>query len=157
LWRFEKAFKLKGAKTQMNHTEHGTIAVGALESAMHRIMTPPEPAEPHTKYNVHTSTPWGAAQAATYFGTGIVMYSTAGHGGFHVAAGLLKSMPDYLQRADRYADGTAGWFEEDCAWSIVVISFPDRFNAKTRESAISTMQSTYPEAWQRFCESGRQQ
>lgn len=137
----------------MNHTEQGTIAVGAPGSAMRRIMSPPEPAQETatTNYNTSTYTPWGTAQAATYYAKGIVFYSTASHGGFHVSNGMLKRIPEYLQKADKYADGTAGWFEEDCASAIVIICFSELFPVKWRENAVSTMQSTYPEQWAEFC------
>lgn len=136
----------------MNATEHGTIAVGAPGSAMRRITEHPEPlGEPLTRYDVSTNTPWGPAQTATYYGDGIVQYSTAGHGGFHVSAGLLRRMPDYLQNADVYANGHAGWFEEDCAWAIVAITYPERFKMQTRLDAVRTMQSTYPKQWEEFC------
>jgi hypothetical protein len=135
----------------MNHTEYGTVAIGSPNSIMRRITEQPEPIEEsRTDYNVSTSTPWGVAQTAKHFGRGIVQYSTAGHGGFHVSAGLLKQMPEYLQTADLYASGADGWFEEDCAWAIVAVCFPERFPQQARLDAVRTMQSTYPEQWERF-------
>jgi hypothetical protein len=115
-----------------------------------RIADPVEPATERRRNYVHTSTPWGTADCATYYGSGIVFYSTPGHGGFHVSAGLLKSMPEYLRTADKFADGTRGWFEEDCGWAIVAICFPDRFSMQNRIDAVRTMQSTYPAQWAKF-------
>ena len=138
-----------------NVTEHGTTAVGAPNSAIRFITQYPEPELPRrNNYNVHTSTPWGTAQTATYFGEGLVQYSTAGHGGFHVSAGLLKRMPEYLQTRDKYTNGKAGWFEEDCAWAIVAICYPERFTQYERQEAVRTMQSYYADVWQQFCENG---
>jgi len=96
-----------------------------------------------------TSTPWGSSQYSKQYGKGIVYYGTAGHGGFHVSATLLVHMPDYLKTADGYADGTKGWFEEDCAWSLVVTAFPGRFDDKMREEAKETLRHTYPEVYER--------
>lgn len=137
----------------MNHNESGTIAIGAPGSAMRRITEPAEPkVESMTNYNVRTQTPWGTAQSATQCGRGIVLYSTASHGGFHVSAELLKQMPEYLRIADKYADGNAGWFEEDCGVALVVISFPERFSMKWRETAIDIMKMVYPDQWKQFCQ-----
>ena len=100
----------------MNHNDNGTVAVGAPNSIMRWLTELAEPAElPHTDYNVSTSTPWGVAQSATHFGAGIIQYSTASHGGFHVSAGLLPRIPDYLQTADKYAPGTAVWYRRGCS------------------------------------------
>lgn len=143
-----------------NHTEYGTVAIGAPGSTMRRITEAPEPkypcthgAEnwPPTSYDVQTNTPWGPAQTASYFAKGLIQYSTAGHGGFHVSNGLLKRIPEYLQTADAYASGRAGWFEEDCASAIVIVCLPEFFPMAWRYNAMDTMRSTYPEQWERFC------
>ena len=137
----------------MNHNDNGTIAVGAAGSLMRRLTELPEPTEyfpPLTEDNPRTHTPWGSAQSASHYGRGLIMYSTASHGGFHVSNGLLSRIPDYLQSADKYADGTAGWYEEDCAWAIVVVCIPERFRLEARMDAVRIMQNVYPEQWQRF-------
>jgi hypothetical protein len=144
----------------MNITEHGTVAIGAPNSAMRFITQFPQPkwsctvgAEnwPPVNYNVQTSTPWGIAQSAYYFAKGLISYSTAGHGGFHVSKGLLKRIPDYLQTADAYTNGAAGWFEEDCASAIVIVCLPEFFPMHWRYNAIQTMRHYYPKQWERFC------
>jgi hypothetical protein len=137
----------------MNHNESGTVAIGAPGSAMRRITKPAEPqTEPPSRYDVSTDTPWGTAQSATYYMEGVIFYSTASHGGFHLSKTALRRVPDYLQTADKYAPGTAGWYEEDCASAIVVVCFPELFRMEWRENAIQTMQHTYPEQWARFCQ-----
>lgn len=134
----------------MNRTD-SLLAIGSPGSAMRRLTEHPEPAEPLTRYDVSTSTPWGSAQSATYYAEGIIFYGTASHGGFHLSKVALRRVPEYLQVADKYADGMAGWYEEDCASAIVVICFPELFKAEWRENAIRTMRHTYPEAWAEFC------
>ena len=145
----------------MNYTEQGTIAVGAPGSAMRRITSSPEPKYPCTvgaenwppvNYNVRTRTPWGTAQTAYYFAPGLISYSTAGHGGFHVSNGLLKRIPDYMQIAANYTDGRTGWYEEDCEWAIVCVCLPEFFPMKWRYDAVDIMRRYYPDAWQRFSE-----
>ena len=125
--------------------------IGSPNSLMRRITELPEPDEPKTSYNVRTQTPWGLADSATYYGTGIVQYTTPSHGGFHVSAGLLASIPEYLQTADAYADGTRGWYKEDCAWSIVVLCFPERFSGSVRQDAVVIMRKVYPKQFERLC------
>jgi hypothetical protein len=88
-----------------------------------------------------TRTPWGPAQDRKSYGRGIVFYSTAGHGGFHVCPTLDASMPPHLRRDD-------GWYEEDCDWCLVVVAFPDRFDAEMREQADRTVCNWHPEAWE---------
>jgi hypothetical protein len=117
---------------------------------MRKLTSLPEPEENPICYDVSTSTPWGSAQTAKSFGRGIVQYSTAGHGGFHVSSGLLRKMAEDMS-GDAYAP--LGWFEEDCAWSLVVLSFPERFSLQARLDALSTARDYYPQQFQRLCQS----
>jgi hypothetical protein len=60
-----------------------------------------------------TNTPWGKAQSRDIISDeGIEFYSTAGHGGYKVSAQLNRLIPKVFRAA-------GGWYEEDCAWSIV--------------------------------------
>jgi hypothetical protein len=61
-------------------------------------------------------TPWGPSQECRSYGAGLIFVSTASHGGFYVFPELLAQMPEYFHRND-------GWYEEDCEWAMVVISF----------------------------------
>lgn len=121
-------------------------------STIRRLAEYPEPGEPRRRYDVKTSTPWGPAQSATYWGAGLIQYETAGHGGFYVSGSLLQRIPDYMQAADRYADGRRGWYEKDCASAIVVVCLPEFFPRRWRENAVLTVQRFYPEQWKRLCE-----
>lgn len=99
-----------------------------------------------------TNTPWGYSQQSYKFGRGITQYSTAGHGGFHVSAGLLRKMDPALRRVGgKYISWKAeGWFEEDCEWAAVVVSFPERFEPSMVAAAEKTMEQWQPEAWEAF-------
>ncbi len=100
-----------------------------------------------------TSTPWGPSQSSHPYGRGIVFYTTAGHGGFHVSKSLYAKMPKHLTLetpgpldAGKYAPPT--WFEEDCEWALVVLAFPERFDDKMKADAERTVRSTYPNVWE---------
>ena len=92
----------------------------------------------------HTGTPWGRADGCKHITRGIVQYFTPSHGGYHVSAELLKTMPEYLQQ-DAYTP--LGWFEEDCAWAKVAISFPQYFSTEDQSIAYQTLKAYYPEAY----------
>ena len=95
-------------------------------------------------------TPWGWAQTSTDYGRGLTFYSTVSHGGFKVSAKLLERIPEYMQTADRYADGTKGWFEEDAAWSLVAVCLPEFFTVEERKLAFQTANSYYRNAIDRY-------
>jgi len=84
-------------------------------------------------------TPWGPADFATEYAPGLVLYSTPGHGGFHVSAEWLAQMPEPYRSAvpftQRHGRSGPGWYEEDCDWSIVALSFPQFFTAPEIETA----------------------
>jgi hypothetical protein len=46
-----------------------------------------------------TSTPWGASQTSKKYAPGIMEYSTASHGGFHLSKSRQQCMPDCLRHA----------------------------------------------------------
>lgn len=98
-----------------------------------------------------TSTPWGAAQQSQRIAVGIVSYSTAGHGGIHLTAKRVAQMPLSLQTYLKNSLSAAGdaWFEHDCEWAFVALSFPEFF-PKDQDSAEATLRNTFPEAWEAF-------
>lgn len=98
-----------------------------------------------------TSTPWGQAQTATKYGRGVVYYSTAGHGGFHLSPKMNAEVPDYLRTASAYAiTKDKGWYEEDCEWAFVAVSLPDLFTVDEIVSALDTIRGYYPDAYEKF-------
>lgn len=89
-----------------------------------------------------TSTPWGAAQSSTRYARGIMAYTTASHGGFHLTADRLAQMPpQYRKVSSAYCP--MDWFEEDCEWALVALSFPSLFPAADVEAA----RLTYEHGW----------
>ena len=128
-----------------------TNPVGAPNSIMRKFHDLPEPSAMQREYSPCKITPWGTAQSARRYGNGVIFYSTASHGGFHLSASALRRVPAYLQQADLYADGTLGWYEEDCASAIVIVCLPELFPLEHRLNAAATMQRTYPGPWEQFC------
>lgn len=64
-------------------------------------------------------TPWGKSQYGYLWMDGITQYGTAGHGGMKV----IKKLNDLIPKPLRYDNG---WYEEDCAVSIVHYFFYDQ-------------------------------
>lgn len=86
-------------------------------------------------------TPWGTSQGATTYADGVECHSTAGHGGFKLSASRNRKVHSLLR-----ADG--GWYEEDCAWAIVAITFPELFTGLERRWAERTIRDSWPDAWE---------
>ncbi|WKL23720.1 hypothetical protein QYR00_24810 (plasmid) [Agrobacterium tumefaciens] len=87
------------------------------------------------------STPWGASQMAVVYSNGVIAYSTAGHGGFHLAADRNAKIHPLLRK-------DTPWYEEDCEWAIVAFSFPELFTGHERSTAEKTIRNTWPHAWE---------
>lgn len=87
------------------------------------------------------STPWGGSQMAVIYAEGVVTHSTAGHGGFHLSADRNAKVHLLLRKE-------TPWYEEDCEWAIVAISFPELFTGYERSLAEKTLCNTWPDAWE---------
>lgn len=66
-------------------------------------------------------TPWGKADRKEIIAPGITFYSTPRHGGYKVNKKQRLMMPPQWQNAD-------GWYEEDCEYLKVILSFPQHFS-----------------------------
>lgn len=89
----------------------------------------------------HVSTPWGVSQGVTIYADGVESHSTSGHGGFRLSAERNRRVHPML-RAKR------GWYEEDAAWAIVAITFPELFTSFERRCAERTIKDYWPEAFE---------
>ena len=97
------------------------------------------------------TTPWGVSNGAgEQIAPGIVWYDTAGHGGFHLSperhAAVKQRFPDFTTFG-----GDGPWYEEDCDWAVVVFTFPEQFDAKTRTRAweVARITAAFPsDKWQ---------
>lgn len=88
------------------------------------------------------STPWGMAQLSRQFADGIVLHSTASHGGFHLDENANGAV-HLLYRND------TEFYEEDCEWAKVAHAFPQLFTAYERRLADRTLRDYYPDAYER--------
>lgn len=87
------------------------------------------------------STPWGASQLASIYAEGIVSHMTAGHGGFRLSAERNARVIPALRIG-------SGWYEEDDAWAIVALTFPDLFTGYERKLADRTIRDKWPDEWE---------
>lgn len=86
-------------------------------------------------------TPWGISQGTKVYAEGVESHSTAGHGGFKLSAERNEHVYPLLRSMD-------GWYEEDCAWAIVAITFPDLFTSVERRCAERSVKDSWPDAWE---------
>ncbi|MGL4198382.1 MAG: DUF7007 domain-containing protein [Allorhizobium sp.] len=87
------------------------------------------------------STPWGGSQLAVIYADGVVAHTTACHGGFHLSADRNGKVHSLLRK-------NTPWYEEDCEWAIVALSFPELFTGYERSLAEKTIRNTWPDEWE---------
>ncbi|MGE8106853.1 DUF7007 domain-containing protein [Allorhizobium sp. NPDC080224] len=92
---------------------------------------------------IHTRahTPWGMSQCTTVYTEGVECHSTAGHGGFKLSAERNRKVHPLLR-------SEGGFYEEDCAWAIVAITFPDLFTSFEQGCAERSIKDWWPDAWE---------
>lgn len=83
-------------------------------------------------------TPWGIADHVEQKAPGIVWVSTPSHGGFKVNTPALDKIPQEWRTNSFNGQGVHGWFEEDCDWCLVALTFPELFNAFELKAAHET-------------------
>jgi len=88
-----------------------------------------------------SQTPWGVSQDATVYAEGVESHTTAGHSGFKLSDERNGRVHPLLRAKD-------GWYEEDCAWAIVAITFPDLFTGFERRCAERSIKDSWPDAWE---------
>ena len=96
---------------------------------------------------VKTKTPWGIAQKMKVVCPGIIHYSTASHGGYHLDEPTNDKIPTSIKRATFGQLGLKGWYEEDLDWAFVVLFFPKNFDAEKFDLARNSVQLHAPNVW----------
>jgi hypothetical protein len=82
-------------------------------------------------------TPWGVADSVKHIGQGIKSVSTPSHGGYYVPESELAKMPP----AALNTWAGRGWYEEDCDWCLVALSFPNLFEEDAISAAVKTCEN----------------
>jgi hypothetical protein len=90
-----------------------------------------------------TTSPWGAVEHVTQLAEGIWQIDTASHGGIFLSDQRMAEMP-VERRETKYSKG--GWFEEDCDWALVAVTFPDAFKDEHVEIAREIVRNFHPAA-----------
>lgn len=85
-------------------------------------------------------TPWGKAQSIYPKAEGIVRVITAGHGGYKLDRKRNAAVHEAWRKA-------GGWYEEDCEWAIVVLTFPQYFTEADIADAKFTAKNWFPEEY----------
>jgi hypothetical protein len=95
------------------------------------------------------STPWGDAQTIKTLAPGILLVSTASHGGLMLDSAALLDLPEHLRNAgETYGDWRC--FEEDCACGLVYEARIDLYRENKRQQLASwekTLGEPNPPAW----------
>lgn len=82
-------------------------------------------------------TPWGAADHVEQLAHGIIRVDTPSHGGYYVPPETLKKM--HPLALNTWAG--RGWYEEDCDWALIALSFPALFPPEALEDAKRTVEN----------------
>jgi hypothetical protein len=73
------------------------------------------------------TTPWGAPQSREVIAPGIILYTTASHGGFWLSPERNQKVAKQQRLETFCQNGMNGWYEEDCDAEIVRKTFPEFF------------------------------
>lgn len=73
------------------------------------------------------NTPWGRADSCKNIGLGILSVTTSSHGGYFVPKELLCLVSKEHRDWAKKWSGSEQWYEEDCCWAAVAVSFPHLF------------------------------
>ncbi len=86
-------------------------------------------------------TPWGKPDSQKTIAKGIVSYTTSSHGGIYVAPSLNVQIHEAWR-------SKSGWYEEDCEWAIVAVTFQQYFKPEQIDSAINTLKNWFPDEYE---------
>jgi hypothetical protein len=89
------------------------------------------------------NTPWGESQESEIIAPGIHWHSTASHGG-------IKLSPERNARVPEVMRNLNGWYEEDIEAAIVMVVFPEEFDAEKYEAAKDALRHWKPLQYEFF-------
>lgn len=85
-------------------------------------------------------TPWGKADHVKWIAPGITRVDTSSHGGYKVEPMQEQAIRAKFPNMRPFAGW--GWYEEDCDWAYVALTYPNLFPPEAQEAAKASM------AWQ---------
>lgn len=85
-----------------------------------------------------TYTPWGSPQHVEQLAPGIWLAQTGSHGGFYLDADQNGQVPEAWRNASFNGQAAAGWYEEDCDWCLVALTYPHLFTVTQLADAYRT-------------------
>ena len=88
-------------------------------------------------------TRWGRSQHAKLYADGVVLHYTSSHGGFHLSHERNVLVDPMLRDSH-------GYYEEDCHWSAVALTFPHLFTSYERSRAERCVKDSWPDAWEKI-------
>ena len=83
------------------------------------------------------NTPWGVAHDINPVCEGVDFLSTPSHGGYRLSEEKNRKVKQ------EYRDPT-GFYEEDCEWAFVCVTYPEIFPPGAVDSALKTIARYYP-------------
>jgi hypothetical protein len=85
-------------------------------------------------------TPWGKSQTLEEIADGIRHVTTSRHGGYWLSANRVREVK---RRFPQWQGGS--WYEEDCDWCLVCLSFPEIWTDRDIYNAVRTAGRHYGE------------
>lgn len=84
------------------------------------------------------ATPWGPVQTVEQKAPGVLVVTTAGHGGIWLSPDRVAALPALLRHAPTFKpSGLPGrWFEEDCDAVLPVLALPDLWTPQAVWNAV---------------------
>jgi hypothetical protein len=93
------------------------------------------------------STPCGPADYVKPIARGVAEVGTASHGGMRVSRALAQKRFDARVLALAIEGKRHFWFEEDCAYALVVLTMPELFNEHQIFFAKNAVKNYYPDEY----------
>lgn len=86
------------------------------------------------------NTPWGASQTETAMADGLVLVTTASHGGIKVSPSRWLELTTTFPYLQSWAG--AGWLEEDCDVAWAMLRWPEAFDDNAVYHAVEQVKAT---------------
>ena len=85
--------------------------------------------------------PWGTVDYVSRRAVGITNVGTASHGGVKLSPGRNREVHEVWRRP-------GGWYEEDCEWAIVAVTFPECYSPEHAATARTTARNWFPDEYE---------